>query len=122
MSHNQQTNCVGHTEYIVTTELVTNRILSQARPGKHYKVRPCRGFAWWSIEQNIVYVSYYLWTRIKLSNMFCFIFSADDFNDPIHLERISTLNTFIVRDLGGIPNDSLSEDYTSDYYRINDWY
>lgn len=48
-------------------------------------------------------------------------FRADDFNDPIHLERISTLNTFIVKDLGGIPNDSLSEDYTSDYYRINDW-
>uniref|UniRef100_A0A1B6IF03 GPR158/179 extracellular domain-containing protein n=1 Tax=Homalodisca liturata TaxID=320908 RepID=A0A1B6IF03_9HEMI len=49
-------------------------------------------------------------------------FRADDFNDPIHLERISTLNTFIVKDLGGIPNNSLSEDYTSDYYRINDWY
>lgn len=54
--------------------------------------------------------------------MLIFISRADDFNDPIHLERISTLNTFIVKDLGGIPNDSLSEDYTSDYYRINDWY
>lgn len=49
-------------------------------------------------------------------------FRADDFNDPIHLERISTLNTFIVRDLGSIPNGSLSQDYSSDYYRINEWY
>ncbi|KAK7868072.1 hypothetical protein R5R35_005539 [Gryllus longicercus] len=49
-------------------------------------------------------------------------FRADDFNDPIHLERISTLNTFTVQDLGAIPNDSLSLDYTSDAYRINEWY
>ncbi|KAF4518910.1 hypothetical protein B566_EDAN006748 [Ephemera danica] len=47
---------------------------------------------------------------------------ADDFNDPIHLERISTLNTFTVQDLGAIPNGSLSLDYTSGYYRINEWY
>ena len=48
-------------------------------------------------------------------------FRADDFNDPIHLERISTLNTFTVQDLGAIPNGSLSSDYTSDYFRINEW-
>lgn len=48
-------------------------------------------------------------------------FRADDFNDPIHLERISTLNTFTVQDLGAIPVDT-SYDYTSDYYRINEWY
>lgn len=48
-------------------------------------------------------------------------YRADDFNDPIHLERISTLNTFIVQDLGAVkPNTS--EDYTSGYYRINEWY
>ena len=46
---------------------------------------------------------------------------ADDFNDPIHLERISTLNTFTVRDLGAVRNDSLSTDYTSEFYRINEW-
>jgi len=46
---------------------------------------------------------------------------ADDFNDPIHLEKISTLNTFHVRDLGSFPNESMSQDYTSDLYRINDW-
>ncbi|XP_056631755.1 uncharacterized protein LOC130441907 [Diorhabda sublineata] len=48
-------------------------------------------------------------------------FRADDFNDPIHLERISTLNTFTVQDLGAIKPDT-SNDYTSDYYRINEWY
>ncbi|XP_015514944.1 uncharacterized protein [Neodiprion pinetum] len=49
-------------------------------------------------------------------------FRADDFNDPIHLERISTRNTFTVQDLGAFPADSLSHDYTTDYYRINEWY
>lgn len=48
-------------------------------------------------------------------------FRTDDFNDPIHLERISTLNTFTVHDLGAVPPDT-SSDYTSDYYRINEWY
>ncbi|CAG9857456.1 unnamed protein product [Phyllotreta striolata] len=48
-------------------------------------------------------------------------FRADDFNDPIHLERISTLNTFTVHDLGAIKPDT-SDDYTSDYYRINEWF
>lgn len=48
-------------------------------------------------------------------------FRTDDFNDPIHLERISTLNTFTLFDLGAVtPNTS--NDYTSDYYRINEWY
>nr|CAD7260338.1 unnamed protein product [Timema shepardi] len=50
------------------------------------------------------------------------IIGADDFNDPIHLEKLSTLNTFTVQDLGGVPKESLSLDYTSDYYRINEWY
>ncbi|XP_012263569.2 uncharacterized protein LOC105690392 [Athalia rosae] len=49
-------------------------------------------------------------------------FRADDFNDPIHLERISTRNTFSVQDLGAFPASSLSLDYTTDYYRINEWY
>ena len=49
-------------------------------------------------------------------------FRADDFNDPIHLERISTRNTFTVQDLGAFPSSSLSQDYTTDYYRINEWY
>lgn len=48
-------------------------------------------------------------------------FRADDFNDPIHLERISTLNTFTIHDLGAVHPDT-SNDYTTDYYRINEWY
>lgn len=48
-------------------------------------------------------------------------YRADDFNDPVHLERISTRNTFIVRDLGAFPSHSPSLDYTSDEYRINRW-
>ncbi|CAG7835947.1 unnamed protein product [Allacma fusca] len=49
-------------------------------------------------------------------------FRADDFNDPIHLERISTLNTFIVRDLGSINSKSQTQNYTSEYYRINEYF
>ncbi|EEB13934.1 conserved hypothetical protein [Pediculus humanus corporis] len=49
-------------------------------------------------------------------------YRADDFNDPIHLERISTLNTFTIQDLGAFPPDTSSMDYTSDFYRTNEWY
>ncbi|KAH0946160.1 hypothetical protein HN011_002366 [Eciton burchellii] len=49
-------------------------------------------------------------------------FRADDFNDPIHLERISTRNTFTVQDLGAFPTTRLSDDYSTDFYRINEWY
>lgn len=48
-------------------------------------------------------------------------FRDDDFNDPIHIQRISTLNTFIVQDLGA-GKVNTSADYTSEYYRINEWY
>lgn len=49
-------------------------------------------------------------------------FRVDDFNDPIHLQKISTLNTFSVQDLGAIPANAHSKDYTTDYYKINEWY
>eukprot|EP00096_Caligus_rogercresseyi_P011406 TRINITY_DN4476_c0_g1_i2.p1 TRINITY_DN4476_c0_g1~~TRINITY_DN4476_c0_g1_i2.p1 ORF type:complete len:829 (+),score=116.10 TRINITY_DN4476_c0_g1_i2:73-2559(+) len=49
-------------------------------------------------------------------------FRVDDYNDPIHLERISTLNTFEARDLGAIPDGNDGLNYTSNFYRINDWY
>lgn len=49
-------------------------------------------------------------------------FRLDDFNDPIHLQKISTLNTFSVQDLGSIPANAYSKDYTTDYYKINEWY
>lgn len=48
-------------------------------------------------------------------------YRADDFNDPIHLERISTRNTFIVQDLGAFSKDALSDDYSTNFYRINEW-
>ncbi|XP_017885340.1 uncharacterized protein LOC108628125 [Ceratina calcarata] len=49
-------------------------------------------------------------------------FRADDFNDPIHLERISTRNTFTVQDLGAFAAGNLGQDYTTDFYRINEWF
>jgi len=49
-------------------------------------------------------------------------FRADDYNDPIHLERISTLNMFETRDLGAIPTGNAGLNYSSNFYRINDWY
>ncbi|XP_034938319.1 uncharacterized protein [Chelonus insularis] len=50
------------------------------------------------------------------------VFRADDFNDPVHLERISTRNTFYIRDLGAYPSESSNQDYTQENYRINEWY
>lgn len=47
---------------------------------------------------------------------------SDDFNDPYHLEGTSTLNTIEAVDLGAIPPDSPSQNYSSDQYRINEWY
>lgn len=49
-------------------------------------------------------------------------YRLDDFNDQIHLLKISTMNTFEVRDLGAIPADVFSSDYTSEHYKINEWY
>lgn len=49
------------------------------------------------------------------------LYRADDFNDPIHLEKISTLNTFTVKDLGAFSNESLTQDYTSKHYGTNEW-
>ncbi|XP_076373714.1 uncharacterized protein LOC143258513 [Tachypleus tridentatus] len=49
-------------------------------------------------------------------------FRADDFNDPYHLEGTSTLNTIDAIDLGAIPNNVMSSNYTHEQYKINDWY
>ncbi|XP_063371276.1 uncharacterized protein LOC134659537 [Cydia amplana] len=49
-------------------------------------------------------------------------YRSDDFNDPVHLQKISTMNTFIAEDLGAFDPESLSKDYTSDFYRTNEWY
>jgi hypothetical protein len=32
------------------------------------------------------------------------------------------MNTFMVRDLGAITPGSMSDNYTTDFYKINDWY
>lgn len=53
---------------------------------------------------------------------FFFIHRSDDFNDPFHLERISTLNTIEAIDLGAVPNNSMSRNYTHPHYKINEWY
>lgn len=49
-------------------------------------------------------------------------YRADDFNDPYHLQGTSTLNTIEVSDLGAIPNNSYSANYTHEQYKINEWY
>ena len=49
-------------------------------------------------------------------------YRADDFNDPYHLQGTSTLNTIEALDLGAIPNNSQSTNYTNDQFKINDWY
>ena len=47
----------------------------------------------------------------------------DDYNDPVHLERLSTLNFFQVEDLGAImPSGQRSRNYTLEDYRVNEWY
>ncbi|XP_037078702.1 uncharacterized protein LOC119099747 [Pollicipes pollicipes] len=49
-------------------------------------------------------------------------FRADDYNYPFHLERISTLNTVEVSDLGAFEKIRQSKNYTKEEYRINRWY
>ena len=34
-------------------------------------------------------------------------YRTDDYNDPVHLERISTLNMFVTKDLGAIPDGEI---------------
>lgn len=49
-------------------------------------------------------------------------YRSDDFNDPYHLQGTSTLNTIEASDLGAIPNNSMSKNYTNEQYKINEWY
>ena len=42
-------------------------------------------------------------------------YRADDYNDPIHLERISTLNMFETRDLGAIPTGKVFNVLTTSF-------
>ena len=40
-------------------------------------------------------------------------YRADDYNDPVHLERISTLNMFVTKDLGAIPDGEIDNFFTN---------
>ncbi|GBP14576.1 hypothetical protein EVAR_93452_1 [Eumeta japonica] len=45
-----------------------------------------------------------------------------DVNDTVYSKETSTPNLFHVEDLGAFDLESLSKDYTSDFYRTNEWY
>ena len=55
-------------------------------------------FEYLSLKSGVLY---------KLILNTIFVYRADDYNDPIHLERISTLNMFETRDLGAIPTGKI---------------
>lgn len=46
----------------------------------------------------------------------------DDYNDPYQLKGLSTMNTIVVSDLGAIRADMRDSNYTTDVYKINEWY
>lgn len=49
-------------------------------------------------------------------------YRVDDYNDPYQLKGASTMNTIKVSDLGAIRNDMRDSNYTTDVYKINEWY
>jgi len=50
-------------------------------------------------------------------------FRMDDFNDPVHMERTSTLNFIQIDDLGAIqPSGESGKNYTHPNYYTNEWY
>ncbi|KAK3876401.1 hypothetical protein Pcinc_018813 [Petrolisthes cinctipes] len=75
-------------------------------------------------QPNMAYSSSYKGFFNKTMPLFApRAFRMDDYNDPVHLERISTLNFFQVEDLGAIlPKGQRSLNYTLEDYRINEWY
>lgn len=46
----------------------------------------------------------------------------DDYNDPYQLRGVSTMNTIAINDLGAIRPDIRDTNYTSEVYKINEWY
>lgn len=46
----------------------------------------------------------------------------DDYNDPYQLKGVSTMNTISISDLGAIRPDVRDSNYTSEMYKINEWY
>lgn len=49
-------------------------------------------------------------------------YRIDDYNDPYQLKGISTMNTIAVTDLGAIKPEMRDTNYTTDVYKINEWY
>lgn len=49
-------------------------------------------------------------------------YRVDDYNDPYQLKGISTMNTIAVTDLGAIRPEMRDSNYTSEVYKINEWY
>lgn len=49
-------------------------------------------------------------------------YRVDDYNDPYQLKGISTMNTIAVTDLGAIRPEMRDSNYTTDVYKINEWY
>lgn len=47
---------------------------------------------------------------------------VDDYNDPYQLKGVSTMNTIVVSDLGAIRPEMRDSNYTTDVYKINEWY
>ncbi|KAF2348435.1 hypothetical protein FHG87_020808 [Trinorchestia longiramus] len=75
-------------------------------------------------QPNMAYTSSYSGFYNKTMPLFApRAFRMDDFNDPVHMERTSTLNFFQVDDLGAImPSGETSKNYTLEDYYINEWY
>lgn len=69
------------------------------------------------------YAGFIVFSVVFLHVIYLLFFNrSDDFNDPFHLERISTLNTIEAVDLGAVPNNSMSRNYTHPHYKINEYY
>lgn len=49
-------------------------------------------------------------------------YRVDDYNDPYQLKGISTMNTIAVTDLGAIRPEMSDSNYTTEVYKINEWY
>lgn len=47
---------------------------------------------------------------------------VDDYNDPFQMKGLSTMNTIAISDLGAIRPDLKDSNYTTDVYKINEWY
>ncbi|XP_076032342.1 uncharacterized protein LOC143020056 [Oratosquilla oratoria] len=75
-------------------------------------------------QPNMAYTSSYRSFFNKTMPLFApRAFRMDDYNDPVHLERVSTRNFIQVDDLGAIPTEGMrSHNYTHEDYRVNEWY